>query len=100
LRQFSVHPQPRSGGYLLNVQADLLEMMATRLVIPLISKDTAPLPLMRTLNPTFHIFGCEYALMTQNMVSIPMTQLAEPVGSLAAQREHIDRAIDALLDRH
>jgi toxin CcdB len=52
---------------------------------------------VKTLNPLFFIDGWEHVLMTQNMASIPNVQLRNPVGTLAMQRDHIVRAIDALL---
>jgi toxin CcdB len=89
---------PRSRpGYVVDAQSRLLDELSTRVVIPLISRGSAPAILLKTLNPRFSIDGDEYVLMTQNMASIPNAQLRAPVGTLATQRDHIVRAIDALL---
>jgi toxin CcdB len=89
-------PRARQG-YVVDVQSRLLDELSTRVVIPLIAKSAAPAIPVKTLNPLFSIGGGEYVLMTQNMASVPNGQLRAPVGTLAAQRDHIVRAIDALL---
>jgi hypothetical protein len=35
--------------------------------------------------------------MTQNVASIPLSELGQPVGAMASSRDDIIRAIDALL---
>lgn len=88
---------PRARGYIIDVQSNFLDGLSTRVVIPLVAKAVAPAMPIKTLNPIFAIDGGEYVLMTQNMASIPNAQLRDPVGTLVAQRDHIIRAIDALL---
>ena len=51
---------------MLDVQADLLDELKTRIVIPLIIKALAPIPAKR-LNPSFEIEGEEHVLVTQFM---------------------------------
>jgi len=98
LTQFAVYPMPRGRpGYVVEVQSRLLDELSTRVVIPLIPKGAAPAIPVKTLNPLFSIDGGEYVLMTQNIASVPNIQLRAPVGTLATQRDHIVRAIDALL---
>ena len=98
MTQFSVYPMPRSRpGYVVDVQSRLLDELSTRVVIPLIPKSAAPTIPIKTLNPLFSIDGREYVLMTQNMASVPNVQLRAPFCTLATQRDHIIRAIDALL---
>jgi toxin CcdB len=98
LTQFAVYPMPGGRpGYIVEVQSRLLDALSTRVVIPLIPKAAAPAIPVKTLNPLFSIDGGEYVLMTQNMASVPNAQLRAPVGTLATQRDHIIRAIDALL---
>jgi toxin CcdB len=84
-------------GYVVDVQSRLLDELSTRVVIPLIPKATAPAIPVKTLNPLFSIDDGEYVLMTQNMAAVPNAQLRISVGTLAAQRDHIVHAIDALL---
>jgi toxin CcdB len=96
--QFAVYPMPRGGpGYIVDVQSRLLEGLATRVVIPLLSRAAAPRIPMKTLNPLLPFKGGDFVLMTRNMASIPMARLGHAAGTLAAERDQIVRAIDALL---
>ena len=54
--RFDVYPTPGRGGlgYVLDVQADLLKSLRTRVVVPLLPPDAAPKP-ARSLNPAFLI---------------------------------------------
>jgi toxin CcdB len=89
---------PRSRtGYVVDVQSRLLDDLATRVVIPLIPRHEAPAIRLKTVNPLFHIEGREYVLMTQNMATVLTNRMDDPVGTLASQRDHLVRAIDALL---
>jgi toxin CcdB len=97
MAQFSVHPAPgKSRGYVLNVQADLLEHLATRLVIPLLPVESAPPP-ARTLNPIYEVEGHRHVLATQYMAAIPANLLRPPVASLAAHRAELVAAFDFVL---
>ena len=96
--QFAVYPMPRGRvGFVVDVQSRLLEDLATRVVVPLLPKASAPRVPMKTLNPLLPFHGSEFVLMTQNMASIPVAQLGRAAGTLAPQRDEIIRAIDALL---
>jgi toxin CcdB len=93
-----VYAMPRGlAGYVVDVQSRLLEGLATRVVIPLIPTAIAPRIPMKMLNPVLSFDGSDVVLMTQNIASIPVAQLGVTVGTLAAQRDQIVRAIDALL---
>jgi toxin CcdB len=96
--QFGVYPMPRGHtGFLVDVQSRLLEDLATRVVVPLVPQAGAPRIPMKTLNPVLPFNGAAFVLMTQNMASIPVAQMGRSVGTLAAERDQIVRAIDALL---
>jgi toxin CcdB len=93
-----VYRMPRArAGYIVDVQSRLLEDLATRIAIPLIAKGAAPRITLKTLNPLLPFDGTDFILMTQNMASIPVSELGHAAGTLATQRDHIIRAIDALL---
>lgn len=79
------------------MQSRLLDGFATRVVIPLLPLNDAPKSPVRTLNPIFVVDGSSYMLMAQNIATVPLKQLGTPVGSLAAERDDVVRAIDALL---
>lgn len=94
--RLDVYPTPGHGsGYVVDVQAGLLEGLATRAVIPLLPTATAPAPL-RELNPVFDIEGAPHVLLTQAIASVPARELRRPVASLARERDAITRALDIL----
>ena len=84
-------------GYLLDVQADLLDGLNTRMVVPLMPLETAPKPAER-LNPLFTIEGSEYVMVTQFMAAVPVRELGRPAGSLGHAFERIRAALDLLFD--
>ena len=96
--RLDVHPTPGNGrgGYLLDVQADLLSHLATRTVVPLLRKDTAPKPIS-DLNPTFEIDGERHVMVTQAIASIPKHELKRAVSSLEEQHDRVTSALDTLL---
>jgi toxin CcdB len=80
---------------LLDVQADLLSNLRTRMVIPLTaSAEVAPL---KRLHPSFDIGGRRYVMMTTDMSSVATSELGPQVASLAAHHTEIIGAIDFLL---
>lgn len=98
MARFDVHPMPGEGrrGYVLDVQADLLAPLASRVVVPLIPQAVAPPPI-RDLNPVFDIDGEPHLMLTQAMAAIPARELRRPVMSLASRHDEVTRALDILL---
>jgi toxin CcdB len=82
-------------GYVVDVQADLLEQLATRVVIPLVPRGTSMV--VRDLNPVARIDGRDYVVMTQELAAVARSLLRRKVGSLADRRDEISRALDVLL---
>ena len=70
MAQFDVYKNPDGDGYLLVVQADLLNNLNTRMVVPLLPDKVAPIP-ARTLNPCFMISGETQVMSTQFMAAVP-----------------------------
>jgi toxin CcdB len=95
--QFSLYRIPRkTHGLLVDVQSNLLDELRTRVVIPLLRQEDAPKPI-KTLNPCIQIDNQNYVLLTQNIASVPQTDLGELVGTAMTQRDTIIRAIDTML---
>lgn len=92
MAKYDVYSNP-GGGYVLDVQADLLDELKTRIVIPLIIKALAPIP-AKQLNPSFEIEGGEYVLVTQFMAAIPVSVLKNPVTNLSNSHDEIVSAVD------
>ena len=96
MAQYDLHPDPdRGGNYLLDVQTDLLTGLNTRIVVPLMPPETAPMP-ARRLNPAFHIGGQPYVMVTQFLSSIREAVLPPAIGNLKADAEAITGALDML----
>ncbi len=85
------------AGLLLDVQADSLLHLKTRLVVPLFTMDDAPLPLIDTLNPLFDFDGQKLAMMTQYAGALTLRDLGSVLGSLESEEFTIGRALDMLL---
>lgn len=102
MAQFSVYRNrnAQSKGrfpLLLDVQSDLLEPLATRVVVPLAAAASARSRPMKTLTPILKIEGKEFLLMTPQLAGIPANTLGPSVGSLVAERQTITAALDFLI---
>lgn len=98
MAQFDLHKNPRGGAYplLLDVQAELLAGLATRVVVPLMTvKRYGARPITR-LNPIATIHGVEHVLLFQELAAVPPAALGERVGSLAERRADLVAALDLL----
>lgn len=96
MARFDVHRHADDTmGYLLDCQADILNILNTRFVIPLLPPDDAPLASAR-LNPSFLIEGDTFVMYTQFASSVPAGALGETVVSLADEHHRIMNAIDML----
>jgi toxin CcdB len=96
MARFDVFRARDGGGYLLDVQADLLEGLPSRVVVPLLTPGAA-LPPLRDLNPVLRVAGEDVAMMTHYLTAVPKRELGQPVASAADQRDTITRALDLLL---
>jgi toxin CcdB len=94
MARFDYYASPE-GGYLLDVQANLMSELNTRVVIPLMPRNTAPKSAGH-LNPVFQIKGKAFVLVTQFLAAIPRDELKEKVGSLAHRDVEIGDALDML----
>jgi toxin CcdB len=99
--QFDVYQnknQASKGRFplLLDVQADLLSQMQTRVVIPLAPKATFAEKAISVLMPTITIQGQEYLVGTGQLASIARSDLGGRVGNAGEHRQAIVAAIDLL----
>lgn len=78
--------------YLLDVQSELLDRLATRTVIPLYRQDVMPRPIAH-LHPVFVVLGERLVLSTAEIAGIPRSMLGEPVGNLSEHGAEIDHAL-------
>jgi toxin CcdB len=94
--RFDVYRSRISAGYLLDCQADLLSVLNTRLVVPLLPEGAIP-QFDRQLNPVMTVDGERFVMVTQATVAVPVVQLGKLVGSLASEDFTITAALDMLL---
>jgi len=85
----------RHTPYLLDVQTDFIESLATRVVVPLRVRDGFPTPL-DVLNPIFEIAGKHVVMDTAALAALPRAALRTDVTSLRERRFEIDNALDFL----
>ena len=96
MARFDVYALKRGGALVVDCQADLLDGLKSRVVVPLVAESEAPKP-ARRLNPVFEIGGERYVLMTQFLSAVEMRELGAEVGSLDEQGETVLGALDFLL---
>lgn len=100
MAQFDVYLNPNTSTrklipYLLDVQAELLDTLATRVVVPLILAEEMGLA-ARHLNPQFKIKGVAVIMSTAELAGIATRSLGDKVASLKNKRDEIIAALDLL----
>lgn len=96
MARFDVYRGRRASvPYLLDIQADFLAALPTRLVIPLLPA-TAVGKLIERLHLPVQVEDQQLVLATDLMASIRRDQLGRKVGSLADRHDEIVAAIDFL----
>lgn len=81
---------------LLDVQSDLLDRLATRVVIPMMTVGAFGVPIDR-LNPVFDINGDRYVAVTTELAGVRRDLLGERVAAAADRRDEVIAALDFLL---
>lgn len=82
--------------YLLDVQADLLNNLTTRVVVPLISV-SAMGKAAQHLNPLFSVKRTKVIMSTAELAGVMAKSLGEKVCSLKEHRNEIIAALDFLI---
>ena len=101
MAQFDVYVNPnpktrKTTPYLLDVQNNLLDMLSTRVVVPLkpVVKNVKP---ARHLNPCFVINNKTVYMSTAELVGVPKSAMGKQVLSLVHKRFEIINALDFLI---
>ncbi len=100
MAQFDLYsnPNPETSEaipYLLDVQADLLHNLATRVVVPLYTA-TASGKAAAHLNPVFSFGQKILVLSTAELAGVAISDLGTHVGTLKEHRQEIIAALDFL----
>lgn len=77
MARYDIFAEPDGRGFLLDVQANVLSELNTRVVVPLMPLDLAPVPAKR-LNPLFSIAEAPDVMVTQFMAAVPLARLRQP----------------------
>lgn len=101
MARFDVHRNPNARSkdripFLLDIQAGVLETLATRLVVPLIPAAEFGTPVER-LNPVVRVGNRNYVLATAEMAAVSRKRIGEKVGTLEAQSAAMLDAVDFLI---
>lgn len=100
--QFTVHrnqhaPTKARFPLLLDIQANLLDDLATRVVIPLTPQAASKSQKMDKLTPVVQVEGKHYIVVTPQLSAISKKELGPVVADLAADRADFINALDFLL---
>ena len=83
--------------YLLDVQSDLLDLLATRIVVPLCKPEVLSGKPAERLNPVFEVEGRKLLMLTPELAGVSRKALGDRVTNLAAERAVIIAALDLAL---
>lgn len=81
MAQLDVH-KLASGPLVVDVQSGVLARLATRVVVPLISRKTLGQPITR-LDPVVKVRGTEYVMLVQDLAAVSARLLGPSILSLA-----------------
>lgn len=100
MAQFDVYLNPNTATYkaipyLLDIQADLLDTLSTRVVVPLILEEKMGLA-AKHLNPKFKVKGVAVVMSTAELAGVSSRSLGDKVISLKSKRNEIISALDLL----
>lgn len=102
MAQFDVYRNPNAASraripYLLDVQSNLLDSLATRIVVPLCKPDVLAGKPAERLNPAVEVEGRKLLMLTPELAGVPRKTLGEPVANLSAERAAIIAALDLVI---
>lgn len=106
MSQFDVHRNKgklrESIPFVVLVQSAQFDRYRRRVVVPLVCRSALPTntpTVGARMNPTFTVEGIDVVLHPLDMVSVPLDQLGDHIGSLSAHGQSIADALDELLTR-
>ena len=85
-----------SGQLVVDLQTDLIGIEASRVVAPL--REAGRYTAFPGLTPDVEVDGARWIVRIQEIAAVPGRELRDRVGSLAAHRDALKRALDILID--
>ncbi len=95
MAQFDVF-RLRTGQLVVDLQTDLIGVDASRIVAPL--REAGRYAAFACLTPKVEIDGAAWIVRVHELAAVPGAELQDRVGSLAAERDALKRALDILID--
>ncbi|WJH38145.1 CcdB family protein (plasmid) [Aliirhizobium terrae] len=95
MARFHVHKLKGRDGLVLDLQADLLDSLETRVVAPVMPASDIG-PIFVRLSPRVEIDGQFYLILIPSMASIPKRFLGETIVDLSPRQDEITAATDFL----
>ena len=98
MARFDVHKMKEQADVplVVDVQADFLEDLRTRMVIPLLPMADAKDEVAVRLKPVVNVAGEPFVLMTTDVSAIASSALGECVASIERQQQLVIDALDFL----
>ena len=97
MARFDVYTFSRGAvPFVIDVQADLLSDLKTRVVIPLVLEAKAKKEILPRLKPVLQVQGKNYILMTTDIGTIRTNDLGDVIVNLKNYRQEITEAVDFL----
>ncbi len=94
----NVNPASRTRiPYLLDVQSDLLDPLATRVVVPLCKPEVLKGRLAERLNPVFEVEGRKVVMLAPELAGVSRKILGDKIDNLSGERVAIIAALDLLV---
>jgi toxin CcdB len=100
--QFAVYKNKNAATrtrfpFLLDIQSDLLDPLATRVVVPLQAAGLAASRSMEPLTPAIRVAGKDYLMITPQLAGVAARELGPVVADASADRAVIIAALDFLI---
>lgn len=93
MAKFDIYTNPSGGGFLLDLQTDLLADLGTRLAAPLTPLESGPRPTSR-LHPIIDVEGAPHIMLTHLLGAVPSTVLKSPLADATDYFAEITSALD------
>src|SRR5437867_169350 len=90
-------PRRRKKATNLSIDPDLLDTLATRVVVPLCKPEVLRGKPAERLNPVFEVEGRKMILLTPELAGMSRKALSERIANLAHRRDAIIAALDLVI---
>lgn len=97
MARFDVYKYSKNGPLVLDVQADLLASLKTRVVVPLLPYAEAKAEAVPRLKPVVTVKGKKHVLMVTDIGSVEVAKLGGVIDNIEGQRQEVTAALDFLM---